>query len=41
MAEDPPRTTPPFAARYGLVRPLQGRYVAGVCAALEIGRAHV
>jgi phage shock protein PspC (stress-responsive transcriptional regulator) len=28
---------PPFAARYGLVRPLQGRYVAGVGAAL--GRA--
>jgi phage shock protein PspC (stress-responsive transcriptional regulator) len=28
---------PPFAARYGLVRPLQGRYVAGVGAAM--GRA--
>jgi phage shock protein PspC (stress-responsive transcriptional regulator) len=28
---------PPFAARYGLVRPLQGRYLGGVCAA--IGRA--
>jgi phage shock protein PspC (stress-responsive transcriptional regulator) len=27
----------PFASRYGLVRPLQGRYVAGVCAGL--GRA--
>ncbi len=27
----------PFAARYGLVRPLQGRYLGGVCAA--IGRA--
>src|SRR5690606_40663132 len=26
-----------LAARYGLVRPLQGRYVAGVCAA--VGRA--
>jgi phage shock protein PspC (stress-responsive transcriptional regulator) len=24
----------PFAARHGVVRPLQGRYVAGVCAAL-------
>jgi phage shock protein PspC (stress-responsive transcriptional regulator) len=27
----------PFAARYGLVRPREGRYIAGVCAA--IGRA--
>src|SRR5512142_609702 len=27
----------PFAARYGLVRPINGRYFAGVCAA--IGRA--
>ncbi|MBT8227429.1 MAG: PspC domain-containing protein [Dactylosporangium sp.] len=26
--------SPPFAARYGLVRPLSGRYLAGVCAAL-------
>jgi phage shock protein PspC (stress-responsive transcriptional regulator) len=33
----PPSTASPFAARYGLVRPLQGRYLAGVCAAL--GRA--
>lgn len=31
------QTTTPFAARYGLMRPRQGRYVAGVCAA--IGRA--
>jgi phage shock protein PspC (stress-responsive transcriptional regulator) len=31
------QTTIPFAARYGLVRPRQGRYVAGACAA--IGRA--
>jgi phage shock protein PspC (stress-responsive transcriptional regulator) len=38
MTED--RTTQdsvPFAARHGVVRPLQGRYIAGVCAAL--GRA--
>jgi phage shock protein PspC (stress-responsive transcriptional regulator) len=33
----PPPGTDGFAARYGLVRPTQGRYVAGVCAAL--GRA--
>jgi phage shock protein PspC (stress-responsive transcriptional regulator) len=38
----PPAGPPPpgqsgFAGRYGLVRPLQGRYLAGVCAAL--GRA--
>jgi phage shock protein PspC (stress-responsive transcriptional regulator) len=37
MADEHSRTTGPLASRYGLVRPLQGRYVAGVCAAL--GRA--
>jgi phage shock protein PspC (stress-responsive transcriptional regulator) len=37
MAEEHSRTTGPLASRYGLVRPLQSRYVAGVCAAL--GRA--
>lgn len=42
-AENGPGDTPPpygasgFAARYGLVRPINGRYLAGVCAA--IGRA--
>lgn len=35
-AEAPPPTAG-FAARHGLIRPIQGRYVAGVCAA--IGRA--
>jgi phage shock protein PspC (stress-responsive transcriptional regulator) len=35
MAEEQP--APSLARRYGLERPLQGRYVAGVCAAL--GRA--
>ncbi|HEY8472533.1 MAG TPA: PspC domain-containing protein, partial [Natronosporangium sp.] len=34
MSEDRTRDSVPFAARHGLVRPLQGRYVAGVCAAL-------
>lgn len=33
----PPPGTGGFAARYGLVRPTQGRYLAGVCAA--VGRA--
>lgn len=33
----PPPPPPPFAAKFGLVRPTQGRYVAGVAAAL--GRA--
>lgn len=38
MSEEPTGgAAPPFATRYGLVRPLQGRYLAGVCAAL--GRA--
>lgn len=38
MSDEPTRgAAPPFASRYGLVRPLQGRYAAGVCAAL--GRA--
>jgi len=37
MADEQTRDAPPFASRYGLVRPLQGRYLAGVCAAL--GRA--
>jgi phage shock protein PspC (stress-responsive transcriptional regulator) len=37
MAKEQAPVTPPLASRYGLVRPLQGRYVAGVCAAL--GRA--
>src|SRR5690606_4949425 len=36
-AEDPGHAAPPLAVRYGLVRPAQGRYVAGVGAAL--GRA--
>lgn len=31
---DAPPPPTPFAARHGVVRPLQGRYVAGVCAAL-------
>lgn len=33
----PPPGTAPFTSRYGLVRPREGRYLAGVCAA--IGRA--
>lgn len=37
MTDDQARDPVPFASRYGLVRPLQGRYLAGVCAAL--GRA--
>ncbi len=37
MSEQPPRTTAWLANRYGLVRPMQGRFVAGVCAGL--GRA--
>jgi phage shock protein PspC (stress-responsive transcriptional regulator) len=37
MPDQPIRDAPPLASRYRLVRPLQGRYVAGVCAAL--GRA--
>lgn len=37
MSEDRTQDAVPFAARHGVVRPLQGRYVAGVCAAL--GRA--
>lgn len=36
-ATGPPPGTAPFTSRYGLVRPRQGRYLAGVCAA--IGRA--
>lgn len=37
-AQSPPgRTEEPWAARFGLVRPRHGRYLAGVCAA--IGRA--
>ncbi|HEX6969020.1 MAG TPA: PspC domain-containing protein [Micromonosporaceae bacterium] len=42
-AADPPPAGPPpaddsaFAVRYGLVRPIEGRHLAGVCAA--IGRA--
>ncbi|HEX5541243.1 MAG TPA: PspC domain-containing protein [Micromonospora sp.] len=36
-AGPPPTTGGAFAARYNLVRPQQGRYLAGVCAA--IGRA--
>jgi phage shock protein PspC (stress-responsive transcriptional regulator) len=37
MSEQPPRAGASLANRYGLVRPMQGRYVAGVCAGL--GRA--
>jgi phage shock protein PspC (stress-responsive transcriptional regulator) len=37
MSEQPPRAGASLASRYGLVRPMQGRYVAGVCAGL--GRA--
>lgn len=36
-AEGPPDPEQPWAARFGLVRPRHGRYLAGVCAA--IGRA--
>jgi phage shock protein PspC (stress-responsive transcriptional regulator) len=34
MSDQPARGPVPVASRYGLVRPLQGRYVAGVCGAL-------
>jgi phage shock protein PspC (stress-responsive transcriptional regulator) len=37
MPEERTHPAPAFASRYGLVRPLQGRYLAGVCGAL--GRA--
>ena len=37
MSEQPPRAGASLASRYGLVRPMQGRFVAGVCAGL--GRA--
>lgn len=36
-APPPPPPGTPFATRYGLVRPRQGRYLGGVCAA--VGRA--